>query len=340
MQVADTNHSPGLVEVVGPSLALDLSWCIHAIFSSDYLREKHAVLGRLYDQHGELCERARGFWADDMGCFTDIQVLAHHANAIDVTDFSVLRARCEATLPSLALDMRLTSETEEDRATILARLVRLQESEELRDNYFDLLGDLWSPVADWWQGEGAPSVEASVAELRRSLARGAKWYEIMSSECSVFIQHLPDIIERNETGQPVVLVGCALFGKGLYLDLPGCTLVGFGAARPVDLARARTEHVVAPLRALGDPTRLAIFEYLTRGPAGVTDIAADFSLSQPTVSVHIKRLREAGLVSAVRRGNRLELSVESSTAAKLADDLGRLLTKAPASVESSLAEAR
>jgi DNA-binding transcriptional ArsR family regulator len=206
--------------------------------------------------------------------------------------------------------MPLTSETEEDRATILSRLARLQESEELRDEYFDLLGDLWSPVADWWQGEGAPSVEASVAELRRSLARGAKWYEIMSSECSVLIQHLPDIIERNETGHPVVLVGCALFGKGLYLDLPGCTLV-----------------------ALGDPTRLAIFEYLTRGPAGVTDIAADFSLSQPTVSVHIKRLREAGLVSAVRRGNRLELSVESSTAAKLADDLGRLLTKAPASAE-------
>ena len=82
-----------------------------------------------------------------------------------------------------------------------------------------------------------------------------------------------------------------------------------------------------PLRALADPTRLAIFEYLTTSRAGVTDVAQAFALSQPTVSAHVKRLRDAGLVTAERRGNRMELSVDSSAAETLANDLSGLLTR-------------
>jgi DNA-binding transcriptional ArsR family regulator len=143
------------------------------------------------------------------------------------------------------------------------------------------------------------------------------------------VQHLPEIIDRNENGKPLVLVACALFGRGLYLELPGCTVIGFGTHSAVQTARARTEPVVRSLRALADPTRLAIFEYLTTGKAGVTDIAQAFALSQPTVSAHIKRLREAGLVTAERRGNRMEISINLPAADLLANDLSGLLTRQP-----------
>ena len=79
--------------------------------------------------------------------------------------------------------------------------------------------------------------------------------------------------------------------------------------------------------ALADPTRLAIFGYLKSGPAAVNDIAEAFSLSQPTVSVHVKRLREAGLVTAKRRGNRLEVSIDDAVTELLAIDLTALLSK-------------
>jgi ArsR family transcriptional regulator, arsenate/arsenite/antimonite-responsive transcriptional repressor len=326
MQFADTNSVvPGPVDVIGPSLALDLSWCVHAI-NSDYLRSAHPILATLYSENGELCDRTREFWSDGMSCFAELQVLAHHAGALEVTDFSLLRSRAEAALATVPLDLPLASETAEDRSAILIRLELLRGSDGLRRRYFDLLAELWSSIADWWESEGISAVGSSVVEVRRRLERGEKWHQVTTSECEVLVENRPAIIERNENGYPLVLAACALFGRGLYLELPGCTLVGFGVSGAVREARTRTEQVVRPLRALADPTRLAIFEYLMSRSAGVTAIAHAFSLSQPTISAHIKRLREAGLVTAERHGNRLEISVDSATAEALAKELGRLLT--------------
>jgi DNA-binding transcriptional ArsR family regulator len=50
------------------------------------------------------------------------------------------------------------------------------------------------------------------------------------------------------------------------------------------------------LRALGDPTRRAIFERLAGGPQAVGEIAKDLPVSRPAVSQHLKVLKDAGLV--------------------------------------------
>ena len=47
-----------------------------------------------------------------------------------------------------------------------------------------------------------------------------------------------------------------------------------------------------------DPTRCAILVALIEGERNVTDLAAGLGLSQPTVSVHVKALREAGLLES------------------------------------------
>jgi DNA-binding transcriptional ArsR family regulator len=60
----------------------------------------------------------------------------------------------------------------------------------------------------------------------------------------------------------------------------------------------------AIFRALGDPSRLAIFESLARREAPVKELTAQFRISQPAVSQHLAALRAAGLV-AVRRDGRL-----------------------------------
>lgn len=326
MQLADTiTPLPLSVQVVGPSLPLELTWCVHAAHS-DYLRQAHPALGRLYAERGDLLDRVLSFWSDGMPCITEVQVIAHHADALSVTDYSTFRKRAEATLGAISLDLELASESSEDRARILTRLSALQRSARLRRTYFELLSELWSAVAPWWKSEGAPAVERTSADVRRALDRGASWYEVVSTECPTFVEHLPEIIERSERGCPVVLAPCAFFGRGLYLELPGCILVGFGVQGAAQIARARTEQVVRPLRGLADPTRLAIFGYLKPGPATVSDIAEAFLLSQPTVSVHVKRLREAGLVTAERRGNRLEISIDETVTELLATDLATLLS--------------
>ncbi|HVU14089.1 MAG TPA: metalloregulator ArsR/SmtB family transcription factor [Phototrophicaceae bacterium] len=54
--------------------------------------------------------------------------------------------------------------------------------------------------------------------------------------------------------------------------------------------------------ALGSPIRLMIFYALNEGARNVTDLAAELDLPQPTVSRHLRVLRERGLVSATREG--------------------------------------
>ncbi|MGI5151931.1 ArsR/SmtB family transcription factor [Plantactinospora sp. CA-294935] len=69
---------------------------------------------------------------------------------------------------------------------------------------------------------------------------------------------------------------------------------------------AETAAVLAPaFKALGDPVRLQLMSMIASAPTGeicVCDLTPAFGLSGPTISHHLKTLREAGLVDAERRG--------------------------------------
>ena len=70
------------------------------------------------------------------------------------------------------------------------------------------------------------------------------------------------------------------------------------------LSEAERQQVVATLRALGDPTRLEVFRLIAAQaePICVCDVTDRFDVSQPTISHHLKVLRDAGLVTVSRRG--------------------------------------
>ncbi|ROQ32419.1 ArsR family transcriptional regulator [Streptomyces sp. PanSC19] len=58
-------------------------------------------------------------------------------------------------------------------------------------------------------------------------------------------------------------------------------------------------------KALGDPVRLRLLSLIAShegGEACVCDLTGPFDVSQPTISHHLKVLREAGLVDSERRG--------------------------------------
>jgi ArsR family transcriptional regulator, arsenate/arsenite/antimonite-responsive transcriptional repressor len=63
------------------------------------------------------------------------------------------------------------------------------------------------------------------------------------------------------------------------------------------------DDLAARFKALGDPTRVAIINSLSAADeVCVCNLTATFHLSQPTISHHLKILREAGLVESSRRG--------------------------------------
>jgi ArsR family transcriptional regulator len=70
------------------------------------------------------------------------------------------------------------------------------------------------------------------------------------------------------------------------------------------LEREAAESLATIFKALGDPTRVAILHRLAAADAAVCvcDLTGAFALSQPTISHHLRVLREAGLVEAERRG--------------------------------------
>ncbi len=63
------------------------------------------------------------------------------------------------------------------------------------------------------------------------------------------------------------------------------------------------EDILDMLKALADDSRLALLRYLNEGEQTVGDLARWKGLSEPTVSHHLARLREAGLVSLRMAGN-------------------------------------
>jgi len=72
------------------------------------------------------------------------------------------------------------------------------------------------------------------------------------------------------------------------------------------------------LKALGDETRLAMMLLISRqDELCVCELEPHFDLSQPTVSHHLKQLRDAGLVSAERRGTWVYYRAEPAMLQKL-----------------------
>jgi DNA-binding transcriptional ArsR family regulator len=64
------------------------------------------------------------------------------------------------------------------------------------------------------------------------------------------------------------------------------------------------------LEALGDPTRLRVFERLEAGPLPVSEIARGLPVSRPAVSQHLRVLKGAGLVTDRREGTRRLYRIE------------------------------
>jgi ArsR family transcriptional regulator len=88
------------------------------------------------------------------------------------------------------------------------------------------------------------------------------------------------------------------------------------------LAPAESARLARGFKALADPTRVAIVNRLAQGECCVCDLNAAFDLSQPTISHHLKVLRDAGLVAATRRGTWMHYRLEEEAVARLRQTLG------------------
>jgi len=80
--------------------------------------------------------------------------------------------------------------------------------------------------------------------------------------------------------------------------------------KAVDYRQLPPSRLDATFAALANPTRRAILSRLATGELSVTEVAQPFAMSQPAISVHLKVLERAGLVSRGRDAQRRPVRVE------------------------------
>lgn len=84
----------------------------------------------------------------------------------------------------------------------------------------------------------------------------------------------------------------------------------------------------ANFQALSDPNRLAIIELLADGERCVCEVSRTLDMSNALASHHIKKLRDAGLVSTRRKGSWLHCSLDHEAVASLSTSLAGLAARA------------
>jgi ArsR family transcriptional regulator, arsenate/arsenite/antimonite-responsive transcriptional repressor len=118
---------------------------------------------------------------------------------------------------------------------------------------------------------------------------------------------------------------------------PGQRTIDLLPVAPADVAECSIPLVREPIgesaaaglaqvfKALGDPVRLRLLSLIGAhqgGEACVCDLTDAFDLTQPTISHHLKVLREAGIIISERRGTWVYYRLEPAAL----DRMGALLT--------------
>jgi ArsR family transcriptional regulator len=190
----------------------------------------------------------------------------------------------------------------------------------LLHSYLALLEEVWTPVDDMWQ-QALPVIEEAGRNLIAQYERGRSLESFIPKGCDILDERLPDILAGVEAGRPLLFVPCLFFGSSMYIEASGLVIIGVGVSQDDVVARARTESVARRLKAVADPTRLALLHSLANAPSSVGELAQLFRLAQPTVSMHVKVLRENGLVRSERQDGRLRLSADAAAVELLLDEL-------------------
>jgi DNA-binding transcriptional ArsR family regulator len=98
------------------------------------------------------------------------------------------------------------------------------------------------------------------------------------------------------------------------------------------MGATKTEHftdkqnfIATLAKALGHPARIAIVEYLMKVNTSICgDIVNELPLAQPTISQHLKELKNAGLIKGSVEGNSICYCIDEKTIQKLQDYFSKI----------------
>jgi DNA-binding transcriptional ArsR family regulator len=271
-----------------------------------------------------LEQRIAAFWGDGDPCFTELFIVAERAGVLYESDMDRLIAGLEAGATAPPGVEAMWSETAADRQRFKARLELLRQNDQVRSAWLELIRDVWKAVSEQWGRDGRQAVGAYEWDVRGRFARSHSYSDLADLLKCDLDGMLPRLVrEYSAEGKPVVMVASWFARKTFVMGLDDCLLVGHAAPSGWVGPTPETRNRARRFKALGDPTRLAILESAARYPKTVGELAGEMGVAQPTVSNHVRILRDAGLLGPVSdEPRRLEPDPESLKC--LADELLRV----------------
>ena len=312
--------------VAHSSVAVEIEWALASSQRADWARD-HPGLGRALSGSPHLAGRIARLWPDDLtlscGGYLELMVLAHQGGVLFSDEPSDLLGNLDHLARHSVHPTELGSETDDDLRVIQERLRLLRESDTQRREYVATMTELWDAVGPLWENEGRAHVERSVARRRRLVEAGRPWLEVVGDDFALHLEEVQRTVEAMKPTDKLAVVPAYFTHLGLMVDLPGTFLLGVRIS-PMD-PRAATEDLARRLKAIADPTRLAIVAHLARTPCTVSDLTDRFDVAQPTMSNHVKLLRQAGLVTNRSEGGRRHLVLSPGAGEVLVSEFAELL---------------
>jgi DNA-binding transcriptional ArsR family regulator len=330
MPAWDEAHDPSRRVLVEPSAPAELFWALLALAKGRAFRPLPGLL-----EDTALAEQVRAMWKGaGHYAFNELLVLAHRGGVLLSSDIEPFLAHLEDIVSQPSGELRLRTEPPDEAKVIRDRLSTLKRDATLCAHYGQVLNTTWQRVEPTWRTVGRTTVEHSARAMRERLTRGASLGELLPEGHMARHYRRGELLALITDAEPdgaVALSPLYFSSAGSHvLDLPGLIHVGV----PIEDADPRqqlahvAEHVARRAKVLSDPTRVALLADLIRRPASITELAERFELSQPTVSMHVKALREADLLDAAKNGTRTTYSVDRERLQWMFDDLqGMLLPK-------------
>ncbi|HEX7005001.1 MAG TPA: metalloregulator ArsR/SmtB family transcription factor [Trueperaceae bacterium] len=195
----------------------------------------------------------------------------------------------------------------------------------------DLLERLWAELLPTWEEGGLAAAQAAAQEVNSALAEhGDVLKALPRHHFSQFEDMSGSLRDSFAKGRLRIVPLAFAEGGGFHLIGDRVTAVGFGlhGERVHEVIERRVAEAVVGAKALADPTRLMLLSLIVRYrtmPMTVGDLANQLSVTQPTVSGHLKLLREAGLITTDKKGNKSFPKPVEGAVKKVLDTLSEAL---------------
>ncbi len=141
------------------------------------------------------------------------------------------------------------------------------------------------------------------------------------------VVNIPSVREAVEGGRFEVLFLVEPLGHfDTFILLPDLVVMTF--AEPGALYQrfvAAAEDLSTRLKSVADPTRLKILRLIRHLDLDNTQVAAYLEIARPTVSIHARQLREAGLIETRQEGRQAKHSINPEAVRAVFEDLERFL---------------